>query len=90
MTQIMEKVMDFVFNLIGDFLHFKSSIAVRNNEEAAEELLNWTRNNAAHKRLSNGAVYLEIAVSIRLTFVAKPVWDVRFKMNNGIYGLNLN
>ena len=68
----MEKVNDFVSHHIVDMLHLKSSIAFRNGEEAAEELLDWTSYNSTCDCLSDAAVFLIIAVLISDAGVQKP------------------
>jgi len=71
----MEKVNDILSYHIVDMLHFKSSIAFRNDEEAAKELLNWTSYNSACNCLGDAAVFLIMAVLIFNTCVQKPRCD---------------
>ena len=83
----MEKILESLVQLILDLRHFKITEAVRNNEEAADELLNWTRNNAAHNQLRNHTVNLVYAISFILTAVFKYFINVLSANNSN--GCNL-
>ena len=72
---ILKKIYDILTYFVGDMLHFKISVSLRNGEKAADELLDWTCNDSAGKCLCDSTICFEMAIFTCETCVQEPFWN---------------